>query len=276
MNRSGWRPVRREILIVTGESRPGSKFHITSGPRLASKRFDFFKRLLYIGACAFYLSACPRSLTAMSVPHPRQRQIHLDFHTGPQIPSVGGAFNARAFAETYKRAHVNSVTVFAKCHHGHLYFPTKHPARHPHLKSGLDLCGEQVEALRRVGIRAPVYISVQCDEFAADTHPEWIAQYPDGSHIWAKPLEPGWQILDMSSPYLEFLEAQTEEICKRYKPVDGVFFDMCWNQPSVSNWAMEKMLDLNLDPTREEDRWRYSADLADRYMGRLIKIVRGL
>ena len=99
----------------------------------------------------------------MSVPHPRQRQIHLDFHTSPHIPGIGAAFNAREFAETYKKAHVDSVTVFAKCHHGHLYFPTKHPARHPHLKPGLDLCGEQIEALHRIGIRAPVYISVLFD-----------------------------------------------------------------------------------------------------------------
>src|SRR5690348_18143593 len=111
------------------------------------------------------------------------RQIHLDFHTGPWIGDVGRDFDAREFARTMKRAHVDSVTVFAKCHHGHLYYDTKRPERHPGLKRGLDLLGEQVEALHRENIRAPIYISVQCDEYAADNHPEWVARHPDGKPV---------------------------------------------------------------------------------------------
>jgi hypothetical protein len=61
----------------------------------------------------------------------RFRQIHLDFHTGPRIRDVGVDFDARDFARTMKAAHVDSVTVFAKCHHGHLYYETKRPERHP-------------------------------------------------------------------------------------------------------------------------------------------------
>ena len=57
------------------------------------------------------------------------------------------------FAATMKSAHVNSVTVFAKCHHGHLYYNTARPERHPGLRRSLDLLGEQIEALHREGIR---------------------------------------------------------------------------------------------------------------------------
>src|SRR5689334_13384676 len=66
------------------------------------------------------------------------RQIHLDFHTGPWIRDVGRDFDAREFARTMKKAHVNSVTTFAKCHHGHLYYDTQRPERHPGLKKGLN------------------------------------------------------------------------------------------------------------------------------------------
>src|ERR1700759_2228799 len=118
----------------------------------------------------------------------RQRQVHLDFHTGPAIPDVGRDFDAREFARTFKQANVDSVTVFAKCHHGHLYYDTKRPERHPNLKKGLDLLGEQVDALHREGIRAPIYISVQCDEYAANTRPEWICRRVDGTLVAPKPL----------------------------------------------------------------------------------------
>ena len=84
-----------------------------------------------------------------------QRTIHLDFHNGPQVPDVGRDFNPQQFAQTFKDACVDSVTVFAKCHHGHLYYNTAHPARHPSLPQDLDLLGEQVKALHSAGIRAP-------------------------------------------------------------------------------------------------------------------------
>ena len=39
------------------------------------------------------------------------RTIHLDFHTGPDVPDVGCDFDAESFARTFKEAHVDSVTV---------------------------------------------------------------------------------------------------------------------------------------------------------------------
>jgi hypothetical protein len=206
------------------------------------------------------------------------RQIHLDFHTGPAVPDVGRDFDAREFARTMKRAGVTSVTVFAKCHHGHLYYVTKRPERHPGLRAGLDLTGEQVEALHREGIRAPIYISVQCDEYAANTHPEWIARNADSSIVgwrggktW---FGAGWQILDMSSPYQEFLAEQTREVLARFKPVDGIFFDMCWDQPSASQAAIRGMLAAGLDPEREADRQAYAHRVSLAYMDRFYRMVK--
>lgn len=207
----------------------------------------------------------------------RFRQVHLDFHTSIHIPDVGRDFDADEFARTMADAHVDSVTVFAKCHHGLLYYDTKHPARHPGLKKGLDLLGEQVEALHRRGIRAPIYVSVQCDEFAADHHPEWIALRADNTRVAPKPLERphfSWQILDMSSPYLEYLVEQTAEILEKFHPVDGMFFDMCWDQPSVSKWAVSGMRKMKLDPTRDDDRGRYAHHVALSYMKRLRGMVK--
>jgi hypothetical protein len=40
----------------------------------------------------------------------------------------------------------------------------------------LDLLGEQIEALHAARVRAPIYLSVQCDEHAANTHQDWVAQ----------------------------------------------------------------------------------------------------
>ncbi len=50
------------------------------------------------------------------------RQIHLDFHTSEMIPDIGAEFDPDEFGDTLVRAHVNSITCFARCHHGWNYY----------------------------------------------------------------------------------------------------------------------------------------------------------
>lgn len=204
------------------------------------------------------------------------RQIHLDFHTAPQITDVAADFDPQEFARTMQAAHVNSVTVFAKCHHGHLYYQTDRPERHPGLPKDLDLTRQQVEALHALGIRAPLYISIQVDEYAANLHPEWVARNPDTSQVkWGSSVfTPGWQILDMSSPYQEYVAEQIAEILARFQPVDGVFYDMCWDQPSVSTFAIAAMQHLGFDPQSEADRYAFARQVALGYMARFYRMAK--
>lgn len=202
------------------------------------------------------------------------RQIHLDFHTSPFIPTVGDAFDPEEFADTLAEAHVNSVTLFAKCHHGHLYYDTQSPARHPHLKE--NLLERQVAALKARGIAAPIYLSVMCDEFAADTHPEWVVIDPEGVRAYRKPLSGAnfsWQILDMSSPYADYLAEQITEVMQQFSPVDGIFLDMCWDQQSASNWAKAGMDRAGLDAENEDDRKAYARQVVHGYMERYTAII---
>ncbi len=155
----------------------------------------------------------------------RMRQVHLDAHNAADIPDVGRDFDAREFAETVKRAHINSMTVFSKCHHGFSYHPTQVGKMHPSLI--FDLLGAQIEALHGIGARAPIYISVGWDELAASEHPEWLQLDRNGRIDGRGPLEAmGWRSLDYTGPYGDYVLAQTEEVLTRYAPVDGIFFDI--------------------------------------------------
>ena len=53
-------------------------------------------------------------------------------------------------------ANVDSVTLFAKCHHGMSYYPTKVGKVHPGLM--FDLLGAQIEACHKRDIRAPIFV----------------------------------------------------------------------------------------------------------------------
>ena len=158
----------------------------------------------------------------------RARQVHLDFHTSPLIQDALSEWDAEAFADTMARAHVQSVTVFAKCHHGMSYYPTEVGLAHPHM-GARDLLGEQIQALHARGIAAPVYYTVGWEERLAHLHPEWRQLTHDGHSPRAGGHPGAWWFLSYLHPeYLEHMRREVREILARY-PVEGVFFDIVFS-----------------------------------------------
>lgn len=161
------------------------------------------------------------------------RQVHLDFHTSGAIDGIGSAFDKAQFQRCLKKGHVNSITVFAKCHHGWAYFPSETNQIHPGLK--FDLLSAMLEACEEIGVAAPIYISAGLDEKYAVEHPENLVlsspeavpprvtekdgvRYFDGDGVH-------YHVLCMNSPYLEILKAQVEEVVRKFMPV-GIFLDI--------------------------------------------------
>jgi len=207
----------------------------------------------------------------------RFRQIHLDFHTSELIPDVGAEFDADAFAGRLDDARVNWITLFAKCHHGLSYYPTKVGTVHPSLK--IDLLGEQVEACRRRGIVTPAYISVRCDENNARLHPEWLGRLKDGKvWKWGDALQAGWYQHCMNNPaYVEELTEQAREVLRWYD-VEGIFFDMCYN-PDPGCYCprcYDSMKKRGLDFSSDEDHRRFEYDLTRDYTKKIARAVRGI
>ncbi len=199
------------------------------------------------------------------------RQIHLDFHTSPLIPDVAVDFDPEEFARTLRDAFVNSVTVFAKCHHGMSYYDTKVGIKHPSLKR--DLLGEMVEACHRYGIRVPVYISVVWDNWAAEHHPEWRQVNREGKFIGAEPFQPGWKWLCLNTPYADYVAAQTEEVVKGYE-VDGVFFDIVMQWECYCEKCRRDMQAQGLNPADSADARRFAQQVCRRFMARVNEIVK--
>ena len=85
------------------------------------------------------------------------RAVHLDFHTSELIEDVGEQFDKNKFAETLKKAELTSITIFAKCHHGCFYYKDSKFFVHPHMKG--SLLDEQLEACKKAGVEARIYIS---------------------------------------------------------------------------------------------------------------------
>lgn len=111
----------------------------------------------------------------------RFRQIHMDFHTSEKILSVGERFDGERFASTLEAARVNSVSCFARCHHGMMYYDSERFPEmvHPGLKNK-NLLQEQIDACHKRGIRVPVYTTIQWDYHMSRMHPDWCCLTADG------------------------------------------------------------------------------------------------
>jgi len=203
------------------------------------------------------------------------RQIHLDFHTSPHIPDVGVDFDPEEFVRTLQAAHVNSITVFAKCHHGYSYYPSKVGTPHPGLQR--DLLGEAATALKRAGIRVPVYITVVWDELAWANHPEWRQISPEGRIAGpsTSPLQPGWKNLCLNTAYADYVIAQIEEILDWYNG-DGMFVDIVRyiGGPCVCTTCLRQMLAEDVNPDDPGQRARFALAAERRFLARTTRAIR--
>ena len=170
------------------------------------------------------LSAAAVARRAMAATHvePPTRQIHLDFHTSELIPDVAADFDEREFIRTLQAARVNSINVFAKCHHGYAYYDTAIATKHPSLK--IDLLGAMTRSCHGGGINVNYYYSLVWDVLQSRQHPEWLAVDRDGKHLGGPPTD-AWPWLCMNTPYLDHVIRENREIVSKYK-LNGAFFDI--------------------------------------------------
>ena len=175
---------------------------------------------------------------------------------------------------------VDSMTVFAKCHHGFSYYPTEVGTKHPNLAVP-DLMGAKIEALHGIGALAPIYVSIMWDDLAGEKEPGWVLARRDGSLMICPPLSNespltggwGWTTLDVSTGYGDYVIAQTEEICDRYD-VDGFFFDICFPVPNYSPWGQAQMREAGGGPDDEPAALRFAQEKLKRFLERMSEAVR--
>ena len=196
----------------------------------------------------------------------RYRQIHLDFHTSEHCPSVGSDFDPDLFVDTLKKAYVNSITCFARCHHGWSYHETSVGKIHPNLTR--ELLPEMIEACHSRDINVPVYITVGWDELSASEHPEWCEKKPDGSPYGAGPLEAGWRKLCFNTPYLDYLIEYTCEVTRKYD-IDGLFMDIIWQDHCVCPCCLASMEKEGLDPRNSDDAESFAKMVLENFYNRL-------
>lgn len=152
----------------------------------------------------------------------RMRQIHIDFHM-PEFPKDAiKNFNAKEFVGELKRAKVNLIAAFCKCHFGNSFYNTAIGHKHSGLKE--DFFGEVLEESHKNDIKVLAYYSLGTDEYVVENNPDWYQVDEEG-----KVRDGGgtvWKMPCMNSPYREeIVIPQMKEITQNYD-IDGVFIDI--------------------------------------------------
>ncbi|WP_125702230.1 alpha-amylase family protein [Lacticaseibacillus daqingensis] len=188
------------------------------------------------------------------------RQVHLDFHT-PELPfQLGKNFDKQQFQAALQMGHVNSMTLCARDHHGHIFYDTTLAARHPQMKG--DFLMQEVDACHEIGVRCPLYATVGWDAYAAKQHPEWLERKVDGGLYGfdeVGQLGPGWRTLCFNTGYVDYLKTQVTDMLAHFKgKVDGVFFDIIRQDECFCDQCIQKMQAQGLDPTSHADRLAFA------------------
>ena len=211
-----------------------------------------------------------------------QRQVHLDFHTSEHLENIACAFSKEDFQAALKIGQIDSINLFAKCHHSWSYYPTKIGRMHPNLS--FDLLGAQLEACAEIGVKTQIYYTFGWSANDAQEQPEWCVRDRDGNFVTSgslpediAPSDPlpdfHWKFLCPNTGYHDHILAQIAELCERYES-DGFWFDIyqahrhCFCE-ACSNDMKEAGTDLN-DATAVE---KFNADKMKAHCSALRELI---
>ncbi len=214
----------------------------------------------------------------MNVPF---RQIHLDFHTSRWIENVASDFDKEEFAKTLYEANVNSVTCFARCHHGYLYYPSKKSPElvHPHLKNK-NLLLEQIEACHKYGIKVPIYTTVQWDELVMENKKQWLCVDDKGDFIDTQgvPKPHFYYTICLNSDYRQFLKDHILDIVDAVgaENVDGFFLDIVFPIACACDRCKADMKKRGMDFTGEVVRKDYSIVMLREFKAEFFDFIKSI
>ena len=160
----------------------------------------------------------------------------VDNHVTEDAPEFMAKFDPVEYVRMMKLAKVEAAMVYACCHNGNCYYPTKVGHMHANLK-GRDILGETVKVMRQEGIVPIAYYTSVYHNNSAKSHPSWRLTSIKGIHRDRR----FWWSCPNNDEYAQFAQAQVREIAAY--DVAGLFNDMTfWPRICVCGSCREKFL----------------------------------
>ena len=161
-------------------------------------------------------------------------RLLVDNHITDIDPEFMRDYSAKEHTRIVASSGVESVMVYACCHNGNCYYPTKVGHIHANL-GGKDIFGQTVEQFKQKGIIPTAYYTVCWHNDSAKNHPSWrfvdvLGRSNSGRYWLSCPNNP---------QYRQFAKDQLAEIAAY--DVAGIFIDMSfWPGICVCDCCREK------------------------------------
>ncbi|MBQ0105950.1 MAG: beta-galactosidase trimerization domain-containing protein, partial [Armatimonadetes bacterium] len=160
-------------------------------------------------------------------------RLLIDNHITDINPRYMSCFDSEEYVRNVKLSGTESAMVYACCHNGNCYFPTKVGHTHKNLKE--DIFGKVVDGLNREGIIPIAYYTVVYHNDFAKNNPDTaivdnVGRTHSGRYYYSCPNNP---------KSAEFFMSQIEEILQY--DIQGIFIDMTfWPAVCLCNSCREK------------------------------------
>lgn len=143
----------------------------------------------------------------------------VDSHITDHDDSFLSRLDPAAFVAKVRQTGADSAMVYACCHNGNCYYPSRVGKMHRNLK-GRDFFGETIGLLRRGGMTPRAYYTVVYIRRVARENPSWRVCQVDGAQSYRR----SWYCCPNSPGYRAYAAEQIREICSY--DVASIFIDM--------------------------------------------------
>ncbi len=158
----------------------------------------------------------------------KYRRHLLDMHIDDWSDEFLSEFSPESYHAMLKKARVQVAMIYMQSHVGLCNWPTKTGKTHNHFKKKPDDIKKLMDLCRADGINVVGYYSLDYNQWAHDTHPEWRMHGENGKSCREnKVYDRSGLCCPNNLGYREFVFRQIDEMLDFFD-MDAIFFDMLY------------------------------------------------
>ena len=171
----------------------------------------------------------------------KYRRHLLDMHINDDRDEYMSEFSPKEYLRMLKLGNIQVAMIYLQSHVGLCNWPTKSGKTHRHFEKNPDEIKRLIDMCREDGIKVVGYYSLNFNQWAHDTNPQWRMLEINGesSRVNDKTERAGL-CCPNNLGYREFVFRQIDEMLDFFE-MDGIFFDMLyWPQTCYCDCCRER------------------------------------
>ena len=209
----------------------------------------------------------------------KYRRHLLDMHISDSSDEYLSEFSPESYYEMLKKAKIQLAMIYLQSHVGVCNWPTKTGKTHNHFLEKPDDIKKLIDLCRADGIGVVGYYSLDYNQWAHDTHPEWRMHEENGKSCRENnKSDRSGLCCPNNAGYREFVFRQIDEMLE-YFDMDGIFFDMlywphvCYCPSCREKYKKENGKDLPIKSACSKEEWTEFMDARARWISEWAQVV---